>query len=118
MLHLPAFFGNLVAPIHPTYEPGQRATGMRETEAKTGEAVQEPAEDQMRRRDGCVERKADQVIEKIGLKPLRSDHLGRVEKDRQTKLLYALEHGEKIHIRKVSPVDVGTDVHPPDSRQR
>src|SRR3989338_7275623 len=99
-----------MASIHATYEPRQRTAGVRKPKRKAGETVQNPAENEMRRSHGSLEGKTKEVVEIVGLKPLRPKGTDRVEKNWQPHLLNTLKQRKEFRIRQIPSVDVGSHV--------
>jgi len=94
VFHLPAFFGNFMASIHSPDKRRKDASCMRQTDAKTRKSVQDSAEDKMRGGNRGIDGKTNKVIEKVRLKAVGWDHLGRMQEYRQPKCLNALKYRE------------------------
>jgi hypothetical protein len=100
----------LPAAIEPPDEPRERAARVRQHDVELRESIQHPAEDQVRGRDGALERIAQEVGEIELLQPLVADHEDRVQEERQLERLDGFVHGEERLVGEVPAVDLGGHV--------
>ena len=89
----------------------REAAAMHHVEADVGKALDHAAEHETGRRNGGVERIADQVVEVIVLHPIDAGDVIRMHHAERVVLVRHLPHRLELRLVEVLAVDVGADLH-------
>src|SRR5215813_1440476 len=112
------FRADTLAVLHAAGKIWNRAAGVGQQHVEPREPVEDATQDEVRGRDGGVERIAEQVTQVERLQTIvGADHGERMQEHGQLELLTALEHRCERRVREIAARDVRAHVYGADAGQ-